>query len=221
MKYTLSKFFAKVYGWTFLGLILSGLAAQWVNTTPEIKYTLHSNSWIMFGLIIGELILVFWLVSNIKTLSTGAANALFFVYALFNGITLSTIFVVYDIGTISVAFFTAAAMFIFMSIIGMLTNLDLSKMGGILMMGLLGIIFAMLINIFLNSPTFDYVISIITVVIFTLLTAHDTQALKNYYEQVGDNKEDLSKMTLLGALNLYLDFINMFLALLRIFGRNN
>ncbi len=220
MQYTLSKFFAKVYGWTFLGLMLSGIAAMWVNSTPNIQITLYSNSWIMLGLIIVELVLVFWLVSNIKTLSVGAANGFYFLYALINGVTLSTIFVVYDIGTISIAFFTAAAMFIFMSVIGMFTKVNLSKMSGILMMGLLGVIFAMLINMFLQSPSFDYVISIITVIIFTLLTAHDTQALKGYHAQAGNDKETFSKMTLLGALNLYLDFINMFLALLRIFGRN-
>ena len=102
----------------------------------------------------------------------------------------------------------------------MFTKADLSKMSGILMMGLVGIIIAIFVNIFLQSPQFDFIISIITVVIFTLLTAHDTQKLKDYHAAAGDSKEAQSKMSIMGALALYLDFINMFLALLRIFGRN-
>ncbi|MEA3322604.1 MAG: Bax inhibitor-1/YccA family protein [Patescibacteria group bacterium] len=220
MKQTISKFYAKVYGWTFLGLVASGVAAMWVNASPSVQYALYTNGWLLFGLIIFELFLVFWLVSNLKTMSTGAANGFYFLYAILNGITLSSIFVVYDIGTISIAFFTAAAMFIVMSAIGMFSKTDLSKMSGILMMGLIGIMIALLINIFLQSSQFDFIISIFTVIIFTLLTAHDTQKLKDYYAQAGDDKENLSKMATMGALALYLDFINMFLALLRIFGRN-
>ena len=219
MEYTLSKFYSKVYGWTFLALVVSGISAMWVNNTPSIQKTLYTSPLLMFGLIIFELFLVFWLVSNLKTMSSGAANGFYFLYALLNGITLSSIFVVYDIGTISTAFFAAASMFIVMSIIGMFTKADLSKMSGILMMGLIGIIIAIFINIFLQSSQFDFVISIITVVIFTLLTAHDTQKLKNYHELAGNDKEAQSKMSIIGALALYLDFINMFLALLRIFGR--
>lgn len=220
MEQTLSKFYAKVYGWTFLALVASGVAAMWVNTSPSVQRVLYTNGWIMFALIIFELFLVFWLVSHLKTMSTSAANGFYFFYAILNGITLSTIFVVYDIGTISIAFFTAAAMFIVMSAIGMFSKTDLSQMGGILMMGLIGIIIALLINIFLQSSQFDFIISIFTVIIFTLLTAHDTQKLKDYYAAAGDSKESLSKMSIMGALALYLDFINMFLALLRIFGRN-
>ncbi len=220
MEQTLSKFYAKVYGWTFLGLVASGVAAMWVNTSPSVQRALYTNGWLMFGLIIFELFLVFWLVSNLKTMTTGAANGFYFFYAILNGITLSSIFVIYDIGTISIAFFTAAAMFIVMSAIGMFSKTDLSKMSGILMMGLIGIMIALLINIFLQSSQFDFIISIFTVIIFTLLTAHDTQKLKDYYASAGGNKESLSKMATMGALALYLDFINMFLALLRIFGRN-
>jgi FtsH-binding integral membrane protein len=217
---TISKFFAKVYGWTFLALVVSAVSAAWVNTTPSIQRMLHTNGWIMFGLIIVELFLVYWLVANLRNLSTGAANGFYFLYAALNGVMLSTIFVYYDIGTISTAFFSAAAMFIVMSIIGMFSKSDLSKMGGILMMGLIGVIIAILINIFLQSSQFDFFISIITVIIFTLLTAHDTQQLKNYYAMSTGDKEVQSKMSILGALSLYLDFINMFLALLRIVGRN-
>ncbi len=219
MQQTLSQFFAKVYGWTFLGLTISGVTALWINSMPSLQLKLYTNGWIMFGLIMFELFLVIWLVARLDKLSTGAANGFYFLYAALNGITLSVIFVAYDIGTISVAFFTAAAMFIVMSVIGMFTKVDLSKMGGILMMALLGIILAIFINMFMQSSTFDFIISIITVIIFTLLTAHDTQKLKNYHAQAGDDKASNSKAALMGALALYLDFINMFLALLRIFGR--
>jgi FtsH-binding integral membrane protein len=220
MEYTLTKFYSKVYGWTFLALVVSGVSAMWVNNTPSMQKALYMSPWLMFGLIIFELFLVFWLVSNLKTMSAAAANGFYFLYAILNGVTLSSIFVYYDIGTISTAFFTAAVMFIVMSIIGMFTKADLSKMGGILMMGLIGIIIAVFVNMFLRSSQFDFIISIITVIIFTLLTAHDTQKLKAYHAAAGDDKESQSKMSIMGALALYLDFINMFLALLRIFGRN-
>ncbi|XLQ19604.1 MAG: Bax inhibitor-1/YccA family protein [Candidatus Moraniibacteriota bacterium] len=219
MQQSLSQFFAKVYGWTFLGLVVSGVAALWINSMPGVQLKLYTNGWIMFGLIIFELFLVVWLVARLDKMSAGMANGFYFFFAALNGVTLSVIFVAYDIGTIAIAFFTAAVMFIVMSIIGMFTKVDLSKMGGILLMGLIGVILASIINMFMQSSIFDFVISIITVIIFTLLTAYDTQKLKKYHAQAGDNKEANSKAALMGALALYLDFINMFLALLRIFGR--
>ena len=220
MEKTLSQFFTKVYGWTFLGLTVSGAVAMWVNSMPGIQIKLYTNPWIMFGLIIVQLLLVIRLVASIDNISPSAANAFYFLYAALNGAMLSTIFITYDIGTISIAFFTAAGMFIVMSIFGMVTNADLSKMGMILLMGLFGVIIAMIVNMFMQSSQFDYVLSIITVIIFTLLTAYDTQKLKTYYAQTAGDEENMSKMAIIGALSLYLDFINMFLALLRIFGRN-
>jgi FtsH-binding integral membrane protein len=174
----------------------------------------------MFGLMIVELFLVIWLVARLNKMSSGAAAGFYFLYAILNGITLASIFVVYDLGTISTAFFTAAAMFIVMSLVGAFTKVDLSKMGGILMMALIGVMIAIFINIFVGSSTVDLIISIITVIIFTLLTAYDTQKLKDYYGSTQGDEESLKKMATIGALNLYLDFINIFLALLRIFGRD-
>lgn len=219
MENSLSQFFTKVYGWTFLALIVSGAVALWVASMPNIQIKLYTNPWIMFGLIMVQLLLVIWLVARIDVLSTGMANGFYFLYAALNGAMLSTIFITYEIGTIYAAFFTAAGMFIVMSIFGMVTKVDLSKMGMMLLMALFGIIIAIFINIFLQSKQFDFVISIITVIVFTLLTAHDTQKLKTYYARSSGDRESMSKMALMGALALYLDFINMFLALLRIFGR--
>ncbi len=220
MEQTLSRFFAKVYSWTFLGLTVSALAAMGVNSSPSAQLWLYTHPWIIFVLIIVEFVLVGYLVGRLDTMSAGAANGFYFLYALLNGITLASIFVYYDTGTVSQAFFIAALMFIVMSVIGFITKADLSKMGTILFMGLIGIIIAMLINMFLRSDTFDYVLSIITVVVFMLLTLYDTKKLKGYYNVVHDNTEQLSKMATVGALSLYLDFINIFLALLRIIGRN-
>ncbi|MEN8252483.1 MAG: Bax inhibitor-1/YccA family protein [Patescibacteria group bacterium] len=221
MQQTLSQFFAKIYGWTFLGLTVSGMTALWINSMPGIQYTLYTNNWIWWGCIAFELFLVFWLVARLNTMSAGTARGFYFLYSAVNGITLSIIFVTYDLGTISTALFTAAGMFIIMSAIGMFTKVDLSNMGGILLMGLIGVILASVVNIFfVQSSTFDFVLAIITVIVFTLLTAYDTQKLKNYHAQAGDTEEENSKMVTIGALELYLDFINIFLSLLRIFGRD-
>lgn len=217
---TLSAFFSKVYLWTFTGLMLSGVAAFWVADNDVFMFKLHTSPFLMFGIFVVEIALVIYLVSRIQTLSQGAALGLYFLYAVLNGVMLSSIFVVYEIGTIYTAFAVTAGMFLVMSIIGFVSKKDMTGMGNFLFMGLLGVIIAMLFNWFFQNSRLDLMISIITVIIFVLLTAYDTQKLKKMHAQIGDNKEALNKGGVLGALSLYLDFINIFLIMLRYLGRN-
>lgn len=217
---SLSAFFSKVYLWTFTGLLLSGVAAYWVSGNEVFMFKLHTSPFLMFGIFIIEIALVAYLASRIQTLSQGAALGLYFLYAALNGIMLSSVFIVYDLGTITNAFVITAGMFLVMSIIGFVTKKDMTGMGNFLLMGLLGVIIAMLFNWFFQSTRLDLIISMIAVVIFVLLTAYDTQKLKQMHAQVGDNKESLEKVGVVGALSLYLDFINIFLIMLRFLGRN-
>lgn len=217
---SLSAFFSKVYLWTFTGLMLSGVAAYWVSQNDLFILKLYTSPFLMFGIFAVEIALVIYLASRIQTLSQGAALGLYFLYAALNGVMLSSLFVVYEIGTMYTAFAITAGMFLVMSIIGFVTKKDMTGMGNFLLMGLLGVIIAMLFNWFFQSSRADLIISMITVVIFVLLTAYDTQKLKKMHAQIGDNKEALNKGGVLGALSLYLDFINIFLIMLRYLGRN-
>ncbi len=216
---SLSAFFSKVYLWTFTGLILSGVAAYWVAGNDLLMLKLYTSPFLMFGIFIVEIALVIYLVSRIQTLTQGAALGLYFLYAALNGVMLSSIFVVYDLGTIYSAFAVTAGMFLVMSIIGFVSKKDMTGMGNFLLMGLLGVIIAMLFNWFFQSSRLDLMISIIAVIIFTLLTAYDTQKLKQFHTKAGDDKEALNKVGVVGALSLYLDFINIFLIMLRFLGR--
>jgi hypothetical protein len=179
------------------------------------------NPAIFIVAIIAELALVFALSLAIRRLSAGAATAMFFVYAGLNGFTLSLIFLGYQLGTISIAFGTTVVLFFVMTMIGLTTNIDLSKYRTYFMMALIGLIIAMVVNMFLGSGPLDYIISFAGVVIFTALTAYDTQKLYRLSADPSIQGEEatlLTKLSILGALTLYLDFINLFLFLLRLFG---
>lgn len=212
-------FFHKVYGWMFAGLALSGFTAYFVGTNHLLQQVILANPFVMFGLIILELILVLIMAFLIKKMPPTMALVCFLLFALVNGATLSVIFLTYDIKSIALAFLLAAGMFGIMSIYGMVTNADLSAMGTIMFMGLIGIIIAAIVNFFLKSAMIDFVISIITVIVFTGLTAYDTQKLKKMSATEGEHASEYSNIAITGALALYLDFINLFLALLRIFGK--
>jgi len=169
-------------------------------------------------LIAAEFGLVWYLSSRVFDLTFETGSALFALYAFLNGVTLSSIFLVYELGSIVSTFFVCSAMFFAVSLYGYATKADLSKWGNILFMGVIGIVIASLVNLFLQSTIMGYIISFVGVIVFTGLTAYDTWKLKQAQEQMAGDAVALRKLGLLGALQLYLDFVNLFLMLLRFFG---
>lgn len=210
-----------VYLWMTLGLILTGVVALGFASTPGLVISLVKNPILFFGLIVGELLLVFFLSARIMHLSPAAATLGFAGYSVLNGVTLSLIFLAYTGASITSALFITAGMFAGMSLYATLTKRDLSSMGHYLIMGLWGIIIASIVNIFLKSTFFYWLVSYAGVALFLGLTAYDTQMIKKMSDQIGDNvsEADYLRLSILGALKLYLDFINLFLFILRIFGR--
>lgn len=215
-------FVRSVYNWMAIGLGLTGLSAFYVANSPEIQRVIFGSGIVFFGLIIGQLALVFTISSRIYRMQATTATALFILYSLLNGTTLSAIFLAYARSTITNAFFVCAATFVACSVYGYTTRRDLTSLGGFLMMGLFGIVIASLVNLFFQSNAVSMVVSYIGVLVFIGLTAYDTQAIKNMaLTQPADiDAGAVRKGAILGALKLYLDFINLFLMLLRIFGSN-
>lgn len=210
----------KVYGWMFAGLAISAITAYYTATNAMLTKFVYGNPFVIFILIFVELFLVIGLVAAIQKMSSGTALLMFLVYSALNGLTLSSIFFVYDIGAIALAFVCASAMFGAMSIYGYFTKRDLTSWGPLLFMSLIGILVAMLINIFLRNSAVDYAISIVGVLVFTGLAAYDNQKIKQMLSSSNADEQTLDKMAIISALNLYLDFINLFLMLLRIFSRS-
>jgi len=213
------RFFQKVYGWMFLGLIISGLTAYITYLNPVIYRFILFNFYIFLGLLFLEVAFVFGLVFLYKRISPNTAIFLFLIYSFVTGLTLSVIFLVYTIDSISLTFFIAASMFGLMSIYGFYTKTDLTGIGHVLIMGLFGIVIASFSNLFLMNEELDYVVSFVGVIVFTGLTAYDTQKIKkrNIFGNEG-TPEDI-KESIIGALDLYLDFVNLFLKLLRFTGK--
>jgi Integral membrane protein, interacts with FtsH len=212
-------FLRSVYRWMATGLALTAVVSLFVASSPAALTFIFGNQLVFFGLIIGQLGMVFYLSARISKLSAEAATGLFLVYSALNGATLASIFIVYEIGSIMQAFFTAAGMFAAISIYGSVTKRDLTGVGSFCMMGLFGIIIAAIVNIFLGSDQLAFGISIVGVIVFVGLTAYDTQKLKMMGESLPHNDAlAVRRGTILGALTLYLDFINLFLMLLRLFG---
>jgi len=210
-----------VYLWMTAGLGLTAVVA-YLCANSQALLNLWDSPWIAFGALIGQLILVVVLSTQIMRLAPATATLIFLAYAALTGFSLTGIVLYYDVGTLTIAFATAASLFGVMTIVGAFTKLDLTKMGTYLIIGLIGLLIAMLINIFIGSDTFDIVISIIGVLIFTGLTAADTQKIVRMSADPrleGDGGVLLARMSIIGALMLYLDFLNLFLFLLRIFGR--
>lgn len=207
-------FFRSVYAWMAGGLLLTTLASFWVLASPAMQQIIFGNRAMPLILMAVELGLVFWLSFRITKMSPAAAASAFLVYSLLNGLTLSAIFFVYTYGSIVQAFATAAGMFAAMSVYGMVTKRDLTSWGSFFFMGLIGLVICSLVNIFLKSSALSWTISIIGVFVFLGLTAWDTQKLKSY-ATVPEMRENLA---VFGALALYLDFINLFIFMLRIFG---
>jgi len=212
----LREFLKSVYLWMFGGLLLTSLAALWVVTSPAMKELIFGNRLIVFGLFGVEIVLVLALSAGLNRFSPATAASLFLGYSFLNGLSLSVIFFVYAQASIVQAFVIAAGMFGASSVYAMVTKRDLTGVGAFLRMGLFGLLIAMFANFFFHSGALDFAISIVGVVIFVGLTAWDTQRLREFVA-VGPAGTE-SKLAIYGALRLYLDFINLFLFLLRMFG---
>ena len=210
-------FIAKVYGWMAFALALTGFTALWVASTPSISSAIFGNQILFWGLLIGELVLVFAISGAIRRMSASTETLLFLLYSVINGFTMSFIFLVYTSTSIATTFFITAGTFAIMSVFGFVTKTDLTKVGNLLFMVLIGVIIAAVVNMFLKSSSLNWVITIAGIIVFVGLIAYDTQKIKQIGE-AGLDQETEKKLSIIGALSLYLDFINLFLLLLNIFG---
>lgn len=211
----------KVYLWMTLALAVSGLTAYYVASNENLVYAIYSNSLLFWGLFIVEIGLVIWLSAAFNKISFQTAALLFLAYSVINGVTLSFIFLAYTATSIATTFGVTAATFAAMALVGSVTKKDLTKLGGIFLMALIGLIIAGVVNMFLRNTMLDMVISGIGVIIFVGLTAYDAQKIKQLMWEHGTAVNGLTqKLAVLGALTLYLDFINLFLYLLRFLGKS-
>lgn len=211
-------FVTKVYNWMALALFITGLVSYYTASSPALFNTIVSSKILFFGLIIGELALVVYLSRAIRTMSQTAAISAFLLYSVLNGLTMSVIFMAYTMTSIATTFYITAGTFTAMSIYGYTTKKDLTSIGNMAFMALIGIIIASVVNMFLQNDMMYWIISYLGVAIFVGLTAYDTQKIKEIGNQGFVNEQSMEKSAILGALTLYLDFINLFLFLLRIFG---
>ncbi len=216
-----NSFIRSVYNWMAAGLALTGGVAYFAAHNQALKQLIFGVPMVFFGLIIAELGMVFYLSARIQKIEASTATGLFLLYAALNGLTLSFIFLVYTGTSIASVFFICAATFVACSIYGMTTKRDLTSWGNFLFMGLIGIIIASVVNMFVQSSAMAALISYIGVLVFVGLTAYDTQKLKNMAmtQPEGIEAGVVRKGAILGALSLYLDFINLFIMLLAIFGQ--
>lgn len=212
-------YMAQVYGWMSCGLLLTAVVAYYAANSSAVLNLLASNHILFIGLIVVQLGVVFLLSGMIHKLSAGVATSLFMFYSALTGLTMASIFVVYTYSSIASTFVVTAGMFAAMSFYGYTTKRDLSGLGSIMFMALIGILLATLVNVWLKSSALMWVVTYIGVVLFVGLTAYDTQRLRVMGEQLSaDDRDNFRKYSILGALTLYLDFINLFMMLLRILG---
>jgi FtsH-binding integral membrane protein len=215
-----NSFVRSVYNWMAIGLGITGVVAYGVANSPGVTEVIFGSQLIFFGLIIAQLAMVFMISARIQRMQASTATMLFIVYSALNGATLSSIFLAYTQSSITSTFFICAATFTACSVYGWTTRRDLTTMGGFLTMGLIGIVIASVVNMFFQSGAVSTIVSYVGVLVFVGLTAYDTQEIKNMaLSQPADiDAGAVRKGAILGALKLYLDFINLFLMLLRIFG---
>lgn len=214
-----AKYTAKVFGWMFLGLVISAITAVTVAFNPALAKMIWGVKYLPFGLFIVEIFIVGYIAVRIQKMNYITLVAAFLLFAAINGLTLSVIFFAYSISAILKVFGITALTFGAMSILGYTTKTDLTKFGRIMMMGLIGVIIASVINIFTGSSTLDWIISFVGLGVFVGLTAYDAQKIKAY--ALIPDAEIRKKAAISGALSLYLDFINMFMFILRLFGNRN
>lgn len=208
----------KVYVWMTLALVITGFTAYYVANNETVLSAIYTNQILFWGLIIAELGLVIGLSAAINRLSLSVATLMFVLYSLINGATMSFIFLVYTTSSITNVFLITAGTFAAMAVFGYFTKTDLTSMGKILLMALIGVIIATIVNIFTKSEGLAIILNYVGVLVFVGLTAYDSQKIKQMLLMAPDASESSQKIALLGALSLYLDFINLFIYLLRIFG---
>lgn len=217
----IAAFMTRVYSWMTLGLLLTAVVALLAASSEAFVTALLGNQLYFWGLMLGTFGIVMWLSAAAMKMSPEKAAFLFLVYAALNGLMFSVLFFAFTSASIALTFFITAGTFGAMSVYGMVTKQDLSRLGNIALMGLIGIIIASLANLFMKSDTMHWIISYLGVAIFVVLTAYDTQKLKRVAMEVGSQGDMAFKASIMGALTLYLDFINLFLFLLRLFGRRD
>ncbi len=214
-----SIFMQQVYLWMTIALTVTAFAAYFVSSSQALLNVFFANMFMQIVLILAVFGLVFFISARIHTMSQGAATGFFMLYAALMGVMLAPILIIYTKSSIASTFFITAGMFAGMSVFGMVTKRDLSGMGSFMIMGLWGIILASIVNIFLGSTMLEFVISMVGVIVFTGLTAYDTQKIKEMGESAPiDDALAMRRGAILGAMTLYLDFINLFLMLLRLLG---
>ncbi|MBF0509755.1 MAG: Bax inhibitor-1/YccA family protein [Deltaproteobacteria bacterium] len=212
------EFVRSVYNWMALGLAITGGVAFFTASSPSLMQMIFGNPMVLIILIVAELGMVFSLAGMINRIKGSTASTLFVIYSILNGLTLSAIFIMYTRSSIASTFFVCSGTFVATSLYGYTTKKDLTSFGGFFFMGLIGIIIASLVNLFLHSETIYWVVTYAGVLVFVGLTAYDTQKIKQIAEVGFEDEEMEHKGAVLGALTLYLDFINLFLMLLRIMG---
>ncbi|HMV42384.1 MAG TPA: Bax inhibitor-1/YccA family protein [Leptospiraceae bacterium] len=213
------RFIVKVYSWMSVALGLTGIVSMLVASSETALRIVVGNSFVFYGLLIGEFILVATLSGLVQKMNATVATFVFLFYAALNGLTFSIIFVVYTSASISSTFYITAGTFALTSFYGYVTKSDLTKLGNLFMMALIGLILASVVNLFMKSEAIYWITTYIGVILFVGLTAYDTQKIKNMNIIGNEGTEEDQKEAIMGALTLYLDFINLFLYLLRIFGR--
>lgn len=211
-------FLTKVYGWMMLGLLVTALSSFFTITNESVMRFVFGSKITFYGLFIVQFGIVIYLAARIQKMTASVARAMFVLYSAITGITLSSIFLAFTAESIVSTFGITALMFGSMALYGYFTKKDLAGVGQFMMMGLIGVVIASVVNIFMGSDSLSWLISIISVVVFTGLTAYDTQKMKAMAYVMLDGEEIAAKGAIIGALQLYLDFINLFLALLRLFG---
>lgn len=212
------EFIRRVYNWMGLGLVITALVSMFTASSPAMLSFIFGTPMVFFGLIIAELALVFAMSAGINRMQSSTAMLMFFVYSALNGLTLSAVFIAYTQSSIASTFFVTAGTFGIMSVYGYTTKKDLTSWSSFLFMGLIGVVLASFVNLFFQNESIYWVITIAGVIVFVGLTAYDTQRIKAMSLQGFSDSESERKGAVIGALQLYLDFINLFLMLLRIFG---
>lgn len=213
-----TRFLTRVYGWMAGGLAATALMAWVTLSTPALLQLVFGNRFVFYGLLIGELALVAWLSGLVGRMSASTAAIVFVAYSALNGLTLASVFLVYTSGSIVSTFVVTAGTFGAMSVYGLVTSRSLDGLGSFAFMGLIGVILASVVNLFLRNSMLEFVISCVGVIVFVGLTAYDTRKLKLMAARVDADSEEGQKGAIQGALALYLDFVNLFLMLLRLVG---
>jgi len=213
-----ARFITKVFGWMSVALAITGAMAMYTATSESLLSFVFGSKLTFFGLIILELVLVGFLSARIRRMNATTATAIFVGYSLLNGLTLSSIFLLYTSSSIASTFFITAGTFGVFALVGYTTKTDLTRLGSLLFMAVIGIIIASVVNMFLGSSQLDYIISFVGVLVFTGLVAYDTQKIKEMNIIGNEGTDEDRKEAIMGALTLYLDFINLFIFLLRLFG---